>query len=45
LQESLKEIVALRDQGKEAKEGNRVEELKRLFDMETSVERFLADYV
>jgi len=44
LKEIMKKRVALKDNRKE--EGNEAkrEELKRLFDIETSVERFLADY-
>jgi glycosyltransferase involved in cell wall biosynthesis len=45
LQESMKEIGALQGQGKKAKDGDKREALKRLFDIETSVERFLADYL
>lgn len=44
LKESMKKKVELRAKGKEAKDGDKREELKRLFDIETSVERFLADY-
>jgi glycosyltransferase involved in cell wall biosynthesis len=44
LQESMKEMGALRDQGKEVKVGDKREALKQLFNIETSVERFLADY-
>jgi glycosyltransferase involved in cell wall biosynthesis len=44
LQESMKEMGALRDQGKEARVGDKREALKQLFNIETSVERFLADY-
>ena len=44
LKESMKEKVELQAKGKEAKDGGKREELKRLFDIETSVERFLADY-
>jgi glycosyltransferase involved in cell wall biosynthesis len=45
LKESMKEMGALRDQGKEKGKEDRREELKRLFDMEVSVERFLKDYM
>ncbi len=45
LKESMKKKVELRVKGKEAGGGDKREELKRLFDIETSVERFLADYV
>jgi len=45
LQESMKEMGALRDQGKEEGNEDRREELKRLFDIEVSVERFLEDYM
>jgi len=45
LQEGMKEIGALQDQGKEAKDGVKREALKKLFNIETSVERFLADYL
>jgi glycosyltransferase involved in cell wall biosynthesis len=45
LQESMKEMGALRDQGKEVKVGDKREALKQLFNIETSVERFLADYL
>lgn len=44
LQEGMKEIGALQDHGKEAKDGDKREALKQLFNIETSVERFLADY-
>jgi hypothetical protein len=44
LKESMKKRVELQDKGKEVKDGDKREELKRLFNIETSVERFLADY-
>ena len=44
LKESMKNRVALQNKGKETRDGGRREELKRLFDIGTSVERFLADY-
>ncbi len=44
LKEIMKKRVALKDDGREESGGVRREELKRLFDIETSVERFLADY-
>lgn len=44
LKESMKKRVELQNKGKEVRDGGRREELKRLFDIETSVERFLADY-
>ena len=44
LKESMKKGVELKTKGEEAKGGDKREELKRLFDIETSVERFLADY-
>ena len=44
LKESMKNRVALQNKGKETRDGRRREELKRLFDIGTSVERFLADY-
>ena len=44
LKECMKKRVELQDKGKEVKDGDKREELKRLFDIETSVERFLADY-
>ncbi len=44
LKESMKKKLELRAEGKEAKDGDKREELKRLFDIETSVDRFLADY-
>ena len=44
IKESMKRRVELRAKGKKAEDGGKREELKRLFDIETSVERFLADY-
>jgi glycosyltransferase involved in cell wall biosynthesis len=44
LKEVMKESVELKGNGNQARNGARREELKRLFDIETSVERFLADY-
>jgi glycosyltransferase involved in cell wall biosynthesis len=44
LKESMKKGVVLKTKGEEVKGGDKREELKRLFDIETSVERFLADY-
>ena len=44
LTEIMKKRVALKDNGKEERNGTKREELKKLFDIETSVERFLADY-
>ena len=44
LKEIMKKRVALKDNGKEERNEAKREELKRLFDIETSVERFLADY-
>ena len=44
LKESMKKKVELQAKGKEAKDEAKREELKRLFDIETSVGRFLADY-
>jgi glycosyltransferase involved in cell wall biosynthesis len=44
MEECMKKKVELQDKGKEVKDGDKREELKRLFDIETSVERFLADY-
>jgi hypothetical protein len=40
----MKESVELKDNGNRARNEARREELKQLFDIETSVERFLADY-
>ena len=39
-----KKVELLKDKGKEERNEAKREELKRLFDIETSVERFLADY-
>jgi glycosyltransferase involved in cell wall biosynthesis len=44
LKEVMKKTADLKDKGNEERNGARGEELKRLFDIETSVERFLADY-
>jgi glycosyltransferase involved in cell wall biosynthesis len=44
LKEIMKKRVELQNNDKEVRDGGRREELKRLFDIETSVERFLADY-
>lgn len=44
LREMMKKKVELKENGKEKRNEARREELKRLFDIETSVERFLADY-
>ena len=44
LKESLKKKVELQAKGKKAEDGAKREELKRLFDIEASVDRFLADY-
>jgi glycosyltransferase involved in cell wall biosynthesis len=44
LKEIMKKRVDLQNKGKETRDGGRREELKRLFDIGTSVERFLADY-
>jgi len=44
LKEMMKKRVELKENGKEKTNEARREELKRLFDIETSVERFLADY-
>jgi glycosyltransferase involved in cell wall biosynthesis len=44
LKETMKRRVELKDNGKEERNEAKREELKRLFDIETSVERFLADY-
>ncbi len=45
LKEGMNKRVGLQAEGKKAKDGDKGEELKRLFDIETSVERFLADYI
>jgi hypothetical protein len=44
LKESMKQRIGLRDHEKEEKNKAKREELMRLFNIETSVERFLADY-
>ena len=44
LQEVMKKTAGLKDKEDEGGNGAGREALKRLFDMETSVERFLADY-
>ena len=44
LKEVMKESADLKDNGNRARKEARREELKQLFDIETSVERFLADY-
>jgi len=44
LKEVMKKRADLKDNGNEEKKEARRGELKRLFDIETSVERFLADY-
>ncbi len=44
LKESMKKRGGLHAKGKKAEDGDKREELKRLFDIETSVERFLEDY-
>jgi glycosyltransferase involved in cell wall biosynthesis len=44
LKEVMKKRVELKDNGNEERNEARREELKQLFDIETSVERFLADY-
>jgi glycosyltransferase involved in cell wall biosynthesis len=44
LKEVMKEKADLKDNGNRARKEARREELKQLFDIETSVERFLADY-
>lgn len=45
LKESMMQRVKLWDHGKEENNKAKREELKRLFNIETSVERFLADYL
>jgi glycosyltransferase involved in cell wall biosynthesis len=45
LKEIMRKRVEFKDKGKEKRNEARREELKRLFDIETSVERFLADYL
>jgi len=44
LKEIMKRRIEFKDNGKEEKKEAGREEVKRLFDIETSVERFLADY-
>jgi glycosyltransferase involved in cell wall biosynthesis len=44
LKEVMKKRAALKESGKKERDEGKREELKRLFDIETSVERFLADY-
>jgi glycosyltransferase involved in cell wall biosynthesis len=44
LKKAMRERIALKDNGNQARNEGRGEELKQLFDIETSVERFLADY-
>jgi glycosyltransferase involved in cell wall biosynthesis len=44
LKEMMKKRVELKDNGKKVRDEAGREELKRLFDIETSVERFLEDY-
>ena len=44
LTEMMKKKVDLQAKEKKAEDGAKRQELKRLFDIETSVERFLADY-
>jgi glycosyltransferase involved in cell wall biosynthesis len=44
LKESMKKRVELQGHGREERNEAQREELKRLFNIETSVERFLADY-
>jgi glycosyltransferase involved in cell wall biosynthesis len=44
LKEMMKKRVELKDNKKKERDETGREELKRLFDIETSVERFLADY-
>jgi len=44
LKEVMKKRVELKDNGNQERNETRREELKQLFDIETSVERFLADY-
>jgi hypothetical protein len=40
----MKRRAALKENGKEEKDEEKKEELRRLFDIEASVERFLKDY-
>jgi glycosyltransferase involved in cell wall biosynthesis len=44
LKEMMKRRAALKENGKEEKDEEKKEELRRLFDIEASVERFLKDY-
>ncbi len=44
LKEAMRRRVEYKDHGEKGRDEAKREELKRLFDMETSVERFLADY-
>jgi glycosyltransferase involved in cell wall biosynthesis len=44
LKEMMKKRVKLQDNEKEERDEDKREELKRLFNIEASVERFLADY-
>jgi glycosyltransferase involved in cell wall biosynthesis len=44
LKEAMKRKVEIKDHGNQERNETRREELIRLFDIETSVERFLADY-
>jgi hypothetical protein len=44
LKECMKKRVELQGHGREERNEAKREELKRLFNIETSVERFLADY-
>jgi glycosyltransferase involved in cell wall biosynthesis len=44
LKESMKKRVELQGHGREERNEAKREELKRLFNIETSVERFLVDY-
>jgi glycosyltransferase involved in cell wall biosynthesis len=45
LREMMKKRAELKENGKEEKGEEKKKELKRLFDIEASVERFLADYM
>jgi glycosyltransferase involved in cell wall biosynthesis len=45
LKEMMKRRAELKENGKEEKDEKKKEELKRLFDIEASVERFLKDYM
>jgi glycosyltransferase involved in cell wall biosynthesis len=44
LKETMKKRAELKENGKEEEDEGKREKLKRLFDIEASVERFLADY-